>query len=327
MNSEIILGIECSCDDTCIGIMQYDKILSNVRISQQEMCNKYGGVVPDVAARTHFNNLYLCIEKALQEANLTMNNVDIIACTIGPGLIGSLVLSASFARYLSILTNKIFIPVHHLEAHLDILDEKPPYLAVIISGGHSQILYMKNHIECIELCNTRDDAFGELLDKVGREMGLDIPSGPSIEKLAELCQEPISSNDIISVLPNDLAFSCSGLKTHFIKLINSKKYSNEYICKLLQHNIAHNLHIKIQMAISQTQCSKIIIGGGVSANKYIRSVLDYCIFAPISLCTDNGIMICKSAMKHYKNNSRHINNYSLKEFSSKKLTDWYSIIS
>lgn len=328
LHSKKILGIESSCDDTCLSIINVinDEInvLANVKIHHKSMCDDYKGVVPDLAARNHFYNLNIGLEKALTEANMTIDQIDIIGCTIGPGLLSSLILGSSFAKYLSSLTKKIFIPVHHLEAHLDILQENPPYLAVIISGGHTQIIHVKSHYECEEICTTRDDAVGELFDKIGRKLNLDVPSGMHIEKLALKNTMPIYKKDIVKVLPKSLSFSFSGLKTHFLLLINKNEYNKEYICDLLQQTVAYNLHTKIQMAIKKTNCTKVIVGGGVSANQYIRKILHYCQFAPIELCMDNGLMVCISAYKHYKNN--HINYYNIEPFATKKLQDWFTLL-
>jgi N6-L-threonylcarbamoyladenine synthase len=322
----VILAIETSCDDTAIAIYRNAQVLAHTRMSQEEMCNKYGGVVPDVAARNHFFNLNTCLQQSLHQAGMSMQDIDCIACTIGPGLIGSLIVASSFAKYLCKLTGKMFIPIHHIEAHLDVLNATPPYLAVIISGGHSQILLCRSEFEYEEVCVTLDDAFGEIIDKLGRALGLPVPSGVHIEQLAHSNTCTIDSSAIVIAMPGKLAFSNSGLKTHFLRLINDSAsldvHRKSYIAALLQATIAANLHVKIQMAMQHTQCFKVIVAGGVAANKYIRNELSYCNFAPIELCTDNGIMVAMSAYKHIRNNSAHINNYNIAEFASMSLRDW-----
>lgn len=326
-NNQTILSFETSCDDTCIAIVKYSdfenfNILCNINIHQKNMCDKYLGVVPDVAARNHLINLNVSLQQALQQANLTLNEIDIISCTIGPGLIGSLIITEFFAKSMALLLKKTFIPVHHIEGHIEMLQESPEYLAIIISGGHTQIIHVKSAYECIEICCTRDDAVGEIIDKIGRAMNLPTPSGMHIEKLALKNIVPIHKENIKIVLPNKLEFSFSGLKTYFLNMITDDNHA--YVCDLLQQTIAYNLNLKIKMAMKKTKCTKVIVCGGVSANKYIRTILYYCIFADSSLCTDNALMINLAAYKHFRNN--YINDIHIQPFASKKLQHWFDHI-
>lgn len=319
-----ILGVETSCDDTGIGLLEIDNnemnILYNKRISFDFYNTKFGGVVPEIMARNHLE----AIDKLVAEVKkiVPLNQIDVIAATAGPGLIGSLSVGFSFAKYLAITNKVTFIPVHHLEAHIDVVNPSYPALIILISGGHSMIIYAKSLREYHIICNTRDDSFGELIDKVGRELGLQIPSGRQMEEIASTCDQVINPQDIKIVLKDKLEFSCSGLKTHFIKMIRSQKFSKLYMAKLLQETIIQNIKYKIDMATELTNCNNYIICGGVSANSRLREVMHTAKFPSVELSTDNGVMVAYAAKKHLDINSKMINNIEIEEFSSMSLSKW-----
>lgn len=314
-----IVGIETSCDDTTIGIIQEDTILINKKITHGEMLKKYGGVVPEVAARNHVDLLDILMKNSLEECNLQLKDIDVISSTIGPGMIGGLIVGNSFARTLAQLNDKIFIPVHHLEAHILVSGKDFPFLAVVISGGHTVIVLCKSFMNYEIISNSLDDACGEFFDKLAKEMNLPFPGGPYLEKIA-------LESDIICPINIPMAgkvdFSFSGIKTEFKKLIN--KYPKETIAFWMQDLVAKILCEKINIAIQKTNIQSIVVCGGVASNKHIRKKLQQfqVCFPPIELCTDNGVMVAMAAKMHVLNNSPMVNNFKINEFPRMNLDLW-----
>ncbi len=281
-----ILGIESSCDDTSAAVICNGKILSNV-VANQEIHAKYGGVVPELASRAHQQNIVPVIQQAIQQANIDKKDLNAIAFTRGPGLMGSLLVGTSFAKSLSLGLNIPIIAVNHMQGHVlaHFIEEenqaKPPFpfLCLTISGGHTQIVKISSYFEMKVLGETADDAVGEAFDKSAKILGLPYPGGPLIDKYAKLG----NPNAFKFTKPKmaDLNFSFSGLKTGILYFIQKKVKENPNfikenlndICASIQRTIVEILFGKISKAVSQTGIKHIAIAGGVSANSEIRNTL------------------------------------------------------
>jgi N6-L-threonylcarbamoyladenine synthase len=281
-----ILAIESSCDDTAAAVLHNDKLLSNI-VATQEVHKKYGGVVPELASRAHQQNIVPVIHQALAEANIDKKDLSAIAFTKGPGLMGSLLVGTSFAKSLAMGLNIPLIEVNHMQAHIlaHFIDEeefpKPtfPFLALTISGGHTQIVKVSNHFEMEVIGQTIDDAVGEAFDKSAKILGLPYPGGPLIDKYAKLGNP--KAYKFTKPKVDGLDFSFSGLKTAVLYFIQKEVKNNpnfieenrDDICASIQYTIVEILMDKIKMAAKQTGIKQIAIGGGVSANSGIRAAL------------------------------------------------------
>lgn len=281
-----LLAIESSCDDTAAAILQNDKVLSNI-VANQHVHNQYGGVVPELASRAHQQNIVPVIDSALRKANIQKEQLTAIAFTQGPGLMGSLLVGSSFAKSLSLALNIPLIAVNHMQAHIlaHFIDEegyqKPtfPFLALTISGGHTQIVKVSNYFEMEIIGETTDDAVGEAFDKSAKILGLPYPGGPLVDKYAQLG----NLKAFVFTKPNvpGLNFSFSGLKTAILYFIQKNVASNPNfiaenlndICASIQNSIIEILMDKMKMAVKQTGINQIAIGGGVSANSGIRNAM------------------------------------------------------
>lgn len=317
-----ILGIESSCDETAASIVvDGTTILSNVVNSQIDIHSNFGGVIPEVAARSHIEVINPVIDEALSKANLNWKDIDAIAVTYAPGLIGSLLVGNLAARTLSIIKNKPLIPVHHILSHFYanfLTENKPkfPSLALIVSGGHSQIVLFKSHSEFQLLGETRDDAIGEAFDKVAKVIGLPYPGGPSIEKAAKL-GNPNRFKFTKPRLDNPYDFSFSGIKTAVLRqaqeLIGKDfNFPSFEIAPLLneqdkldlaasfQNTVAEILVKATQKAFIEFKPKSIVLAGGVAANSFLREKLEQSLpikvtYPPINLCTDNAAMVASAA--------------------------------
>lgn len=286
-NSEVfILAIESSCDDTAAAVLQNDKVLSNI-VANQMIHNQYGGVVPELASRAHQQNIVPVIDAALRKANITKEQLSAIAFTQGPGLMGSLLVGSSFAKSLALALNIPLIAVNHMQAHIlaHFIDEdgfdKPtfPFLALTISGGHTQIVKVNDFFDMEIIGETTDDAVGEAFDKSAKILGLPYPGGPLVDKYAQL-GNPKAFAFTKPKVPR-LDFSFSGLKTAILYFIQKKKIENPNfidenlndICASIQHTIIEILMDKLKLAVAATGIKQIAIGGGVSANSGIRNTL------------------------------------------------------
>lgn len=286
-NPEVfILAIESSCDDTAAAVLNNDKVLSNV-VANQLIHNQYGGVVPELASRAHQQNIVPVIDAALRKANITKEQLSAIAFTQGPGLMGSLLVGSSFAKSLSLALNIPLIAVNHMQAHIlaHFIDEegfdKPtfPFLALTISGGHTQIVKVNDFFDMEIIGETTDDAVGEAFDKSAKILGLPYPGGPLIDKYAQL-GNPKAFAFTKPKVPG-LDFSFSGLKTAILYFIQKNKLENpnfieenrDDICASIQGTIIDILMDKLKMAVKETGINQIAIGGGVSANSGIRNTL------------------------------------------------------
>ena len=312
-NPEVfILAIESSCDDTAAAILQNDKVLSNV-VANQLIHNQYGGVVPELASRAHQQNIVPVIDAALRNANIQKEQLSAIAFTQGPGLMGSLLVGSSFAKSIALALQIPLIAVNHMQAHVlaHFIDEegyeKPtfPFLALTISGGHTQIIKVDNYFEMTVIGETTDDAVGEAFDISAKILGLPYPGGPLIDKYAQL-GNPKAFAFTKPKVPG-LDFSFSGLKTAILYFIQKKKLENPNfvdenlndICASIQHTIIEILMDKIKLAVKETGIKQIAIGGGVSANSGIRNTLKetenkygWKTFIPkFEYTTDNAAMI------------------------------------
>jgi N6-L-threonylcarbamoyladenine synthase len=307
-----VLGIESSCDDTAASVIHNGKILSNV-VASQKIHEAYGGVVPELASRAHQQNIVPVVHQALQEANITKEQLNAIAFTRGPGLMGSLLVGTSFAKSLAYGLNIPLIDVNHMQAHIlaHFIEEtgfdKPefPFLAMTISGGHTQIVRVDNYFDMKVIGETIDDAVGEAYDKTGKTLGLGYPAGPEIDKRAQLGNPKAFAFTKPKV--DGLNFSFSGLKTAVLYFVQreTKKNSNfvdenlNDICASLQYTIIGILTDKLKLATKQTEIKQIAIGGGVSANSGIRAALKagekkfgWKTFVPkFEYTTDNAAMI------------------------------------
>ena len=281
-----ILAIESSCDDSAAAVLQNDVVLSNV-VANQLIHNQYGGVVPELASRAHQQNIVPVVAAALRKANIQKEQLTAIAFTQGPGLMGSLLVGSSFAKSLALALNIPLIAVNHMQAHIlahFILEEgfeKPtfPFLALTISGGHTQIVKVTDFFEMEIIGETTDDAVGEAFDKSAKILGLPYPGGPLVDKYAQL-GNPKAFAFTKPKVPG-LDFSFSGLKTAILYFIQKKVAENPNfiaenlndICASIQHTIIEILMDKLKMAVKETGINKIAIGGGVSANSGIRNTL------------------------------------------------------
>lgn len=281
-----ILSIESSCDDTAAAVLQNDVVLSNI-VANQLIHNQYGGVVPELASRAHQQNIVPVIDAALRKANIQKEQLSAIAFTQGPGLMGSLLVGSSFAKSLALALNIPLIAVNHMQAHIlahfisEEGYEKPtfPFLALTISGGHTQIVKVTDFFEMEIIGETTDDAVGEAFDKSAKILGLPYPGGPLVDKYAQL-GNPKAFAFTKPKVPG-LDFSFSGLKTAILYFIQKKVAENpdfiaenlNDICASIQHTIIEILMDKLKLAVNETGINKIAIGGGVSANSGIRNTL------------------------------------------------------
>ena len=322
MKSPIILGIESSCDDTSAGISMGNKILANVT-ANQDIHSIYGGVVPELASRAHQQNILPVIDAALKQAKISPKDLDGIAFTAGPGLLGSLLVGTSFAKSLALGLGIPLIEVHHMQAHIQahFIDENDsqipefPFICLTVSGGHTQIVKVLDHNNYEIIGQTLDDAAGEAFDKAAKIMGLAYPGGPLIDKFAQLGD----SNKFKFSKPKMPAFdySFSGLKTGILYFLQKETKANPNfiqenrndLCASIQKTIIEILFEKLDLAVKATGINRIAIAGGVSANSELRSTLQkredshaWKTFIPkFEFCTDNGAMIAISGYYKYLN--------------------------
>ena len=307
----IILGIETSCDETGVALCSDFKILSSFT-KTQSIHQQYGGVVPEIASREHEKYLPSITKKVLEDANKSFKDIDAIAVTNGPGLMGSLLSGISFAKGISRALNIPIIPINHLEAHLNSVfiehaELEAPFINLLVSGGHTQLWLVKNMFEYELLGETLDDACGEAFDKGAKKMNLNYPGGPEIEKLAKNGDMNLINFPRPMINDNTFNFSFSGLKTALINCVNENKYTYEDVAASYQEAIVDTLISKFEKAMNQYSANSGIICGGVAANKRLRDKLDKLdqkiIYPSMKYCTDNADMIAFLAL-HKVNNNR-----------------------
>ena len=311
-----ILAIESSCDETAVAIIENGKLLSNIVSTQIEVHRKYGGVMPEIASRLHAENIGVVLKEALDTANVKLEDIDAFAVTRGPGLIGALHVGLQAAKTLAMLYKKPLIPVHHLAGHIYaneyVQELKFPLLAVVVSGGNSELVLMKDHLNFEIIGETRDDAIGECYDKVARVLGLPYPGGIPIDKLAK---EGNHTYELPVPLKGEKTydFSYSGLKTNVINLVHNLEQRGEKVnvpdmCKSFQ-DVAVGLVIdRTVKAVQEYGVNQVLLAGGVSANSYLRSEIKAAMeklnvqidIPPMWCCTDNAAMIAKVAEHLYE---------------------------
>lgn len=317
----LILGIESSCDETSVAVVKNGReVLSMVTNTQIDIHKLYGGVVPEIASRNHVMNIDTVYKEALAQANVTIDDIDAIAVTYGAGLLGALIVGVNFAKALAYSTGKPLIAVNHIEGHIAAnyiasKDLEPPFVCLIVSGGHTALVEMKSYTERKLIGTTTDDAIGESFDKVARECGLEYPGGPNIQKQAKLGVVDRKFTNMWKEKIKDFNFSYSGLKTAVINYIhNEKQRGNEInvpnICASFQDEAVSQVVSKSIYALKEFKYDKIVLAGGVSANELLRSKMDEeankigakVYYPPIKLCTDNAAMIASAGFYNYINN-------------------------
>jgi N6-L-threonylcarbamoyladenine synthase len=306
---QCVMGIETSCDETAVAIIKNGReIVANVVASQIESHKRFGGVVPEIASRHHVEQITIVIEEALNQANLSFSDIDAIAVTEGPGLVGALLIGVNAAKALAFAHNIPLIPVHHIAGHIYanrlVTELQFPLLSLVVSGGHTELVYMKEHGHFKVIGETRDDAAGEAYDKVARTLNLPYPGGPHIDRLAQ-------EGRVTLELPRawleegSYDFSFSGLKSAVINTVHNAEQRGETIAPedlaaSFQASVIDVLVKKTERAVSEYEVKQLLLAGGVAANKGLRKALEdtfsnkgglELVIPPLALCTDNAAMI------------------------------------
>ena len=313
-----ILAIESSCDETSVSVVKNGvEDVATVVNSQIDIHKKYGGVVPEVASRMHLENITFVLDDALSKANMKFEDMDAFACTYAPGLLGSLLVGLETTKTLSLIYRKPFIKVNHMMGHIYAnnigSNMNYPLLALIVSGGHTDLIYMENETSIKYIGQTLDDAVGECFDKVARIVDLPYPGGPNVEKLALHGKDTYKMPDLLS--DRSTNFSFSGIKSHVVNLAHNEKQrgnkiNKEDLCCSFQNAVTKSLVSKTLLALNKTGAKNLIMAGGVASNSFIReSIRKMCEENNINFsvpdkkyCTDNGTMIGAAAYVLYKNN-------------------------
>ncbi len=314
-----VLGIESSCDETSVAILSEGNLLSNL-VSSQDIHNVFGGVVPELSSRAHLQIVLPLVKKSLRDSHLSPGQIDLVAATAGPGLIGALLVGLTFAKGLSFSLKKPFVAVNHIEGHIFsgfLMNDKPefPYLCLVVSGGHTLLLLVKSDTEIQKLGSTIDDAAGEAFDKVSKLLGLGYPGGPQIQQ-ASLNQRADFANFPVAQCKNEFDFSFSGLKTSVLRFIQ-REYGDSSkippgdlpsIAAAFQHSAVKALTDKTEKALQKFNVNSISLVGGVAANQLLRDEfqkisLHYkkkLVIPSLKYCGDNGAMIAYRGLKLYK---------------------------
>jgi len=307
-NSDLYcLAIETSCDETSVSIVKNgSEEIATVVLSQIDVHALFGGVVPEIASRKHIESITIVIKEALKKSNMSMNDIDFIAVTYGPGLVGSLLVGVEAAKTLAFIYNKPIIPIHHIAGHIyaNNLTEplQFPLISLVVSGGHTELIYMKDHYSFEKIGGTLDDAVGEAYDKVGRVLNLPYPAGPAIDKLAHLGKDtyelPIPLDD------DSYNFSFSGIKSAVINIYHNEKQRNkeiiiENMATSFQNRVVTILTKKTMKALKEYNVNNLILAGGVSANKGLREEFS-------SLCHQNNINLILPSMERCTDNAAMI---------------------
>ena len=316
MKDHLTLGIESSCDETAIAVLANgERVLSNVISSQIEIHTLYGGVVPEIASRHHLNNIPFVFKQALDEAGVTIDDIDEIGVTAGPGLAGALLMGTAFAKSVAYAANKPLVGVHHIQAHIlaNLIERpelKPPFLAMVLSGGHTHLIEVRGYNEFKVLGCTRDDAVGEAYDKVARVIGLGYPGGPKIDRIAKEGNPHAHEFKRVYLEKDSLDFSFSGTKTGVINYLNSEKQrGNEInvadVAASFQQAVVEVLVDKAMQAMELTGYDALALAGGVASNSKIRADMQAAcdkagktLYIPSPIyCTDNGAMVAEAAYR------------------------------
>ena len=313
-----VLAVESSCDETSVAVVEDGReVYSNVIASQIDTHKKFGGVVPEIASRQHVEAINTVLKEGLNQAGLKLEDIDIIAATKGPGLIGALLVGLSAGKALALATGKPFVGVNHIVGHvcanyISFKNLEPPFIGLIISGGHTYLIEVKDYVDFTLHGRTVDDAVGEAFDKVARSLGLAYPGGPLIDALAKKGKETIEFPRVM-IKEDNYNFSFSGLKTAVLNYLNSTRLRGEEIvtedvCKSFQEAVVDVLLEKSFRLAREKDMDKIVLCGGVSANSRIREAFEergreenIKIFYPeLKLCTDNAAMIASAAYYEYR---------------------------
>jgi len=331
-----ILAVESSCDETAVAIVKDGReVLCDCIASQVDLHRIYGGVVPEIASRKHIEAIYGLADQALQQAGLSRSDIDAVAVTYAPGLIGAVLVGVNFAKAAALAMNKPLIPVHHIRGHiaanyLAYPDLEPPFLCLVVSGGHTMIIEVKDYTDMNILGTTLDDAAGECFDKVARVLGMPYPGGAALDKAAKLGDETKYSLPRSKPGENPYNMSFSGLKTAALNLIHHAEQVGEELdipslCAAFSAAVSDTLVPRVEMALKETGHRKIAVAGGVAANSRIRA--DILAMAeklgvevympPLSLCGDNGAMI--GAQAYYEFKAGHVADMSLNAYATKSI--------
>lgn len=318
MKDVYILSIESSCDETSMSIIKNGiEEINTIVLSQIDIHKSYGGVVPEIASRNHIENITIVLEELLKKSKMTMEDITAIGVTYGPGLIGSLLIGVQAAKTISLVTGKPLIPVHHIAGHIyaNNLEHRLsfPLIALVVSGGHTELIYMKEDYSFKKIGGTLDDAVGECYDKVAKVIGLEYPGGPKVDKLAHVGKDtydlPYPLND------NTYNFSFSGIKSAVINLVHNEEQrgnavNKENLCTSFQERVTSILIKKTMRALKEYKVNNLIVAGGVSANQGLRERLEEecqkeninLSIPRLSYCTDNAAMIGAAAYYAYQKN-------------------------
>ncbi len=334
----LVLGVESSCDETSVSIVRDGKeVLANAINSQIDIHKKFGGVVPEIASRNHVYQVSMIFEEALNTAGVKPEEIDLVAVTIGPGLIGSLLVGVNAAKTFALLYNKPIIGVHHLAGHIyaNSIEHnmKFPSVALLVSGGNTELIYMKDHFSFEVIGQTLDDAVGEAYDKVARVIGLPYPGGPAVDKLAHMGKDTYHLPRVY-LDDNSYNFSFSGLKSAVINLVHNASQRNETIipedlCASFQNAVSEVLVNKTFRLAKEKNVKQIIVAGGVSANKGLKERFlnenpgfEICI-PSIKYCTDNAAMIACAAYYQFQKYQKY-DDLSLNAYASLDLEELYN---
>ncbi len=320
-NSFLTLGIETSCDETAISVVADGRrMLSNVIASQIDIFKNYGGVVPEIASRHHLENINSVLERSLEDAGVTLDDIDLIGVTNGPGLVGALLMGVSTAKALSFAKGIPMVGVHHLSGHISANfishpELEPPFMSLIVSGGHTEIVNVRDHSVIEVLGGTRDDAAGECFDKVARVLGLGYPGGPKIDRAAKEGDPDSIHFKRVMLEKGSYDFSFSGLKTAVLNYLNSqrqagKEVRREDVAASFQQAVLDVIVRKTMDACLENHEDKIVMAGGVAANSRLRAMMEEecrkngikLYYPEPVLCTDNGAMIACAAYYKYRRN-------------------------
>ena len=332
----LILAVESSCDETAVALVRSGReVLTDCISSQVALHREYGGVVPEIASRKHMEAIYALADEALKKANVSRSDIDAIAVTYAPGLIGALLVGVNFAKAVALALDKPLIPVHHIRGHIAANyiaypDLKPPFLCLVVSGGHTMLVDVKDYTQMEILGGTRDDAAGECFDKVARVLDMPYPGGAALDKAAQEGNENAYPMPHTKLSGNPLDMSFSGLKTAAVNLIHNKKQKGEEIavsdlCASFSKAVSEMLVPRTMQALDQTGHRTLAVAGGVAANSRIRSDLEVecakrgvrlCL-PPLSLCGDNAAMI--GAQGYYEYLAGNLADQTLNAYATKTM--------
>jgi len=311
----IVMGIETSCDETSVSLVKDGKtVLSNAVLSQIDIHKEYGGVVPEIASREHVKGITLVFDQAMKQAKIDYSAIDLVAVTAGPGLIGSLLIGVNAAKVIAMNYQLPLIGVQHITGHIYANhiehDMEFPLLALVVSGGHTELVLMREHFDFVKLGETQDDAVGEAYDKIARIFGLAYPGGPQVDKLAQSGKDTMNFPRPM-IDSHDYNFSFSGLKSHVINQYHNQRQRQETIsienyCRSFQEAVTDVVVKKTEIAKNEYRVKQVIVAGGVAANKGLRAKMQATItdvpvyFPALQYCTDNAAMIAVAGYFKYQ---------------------------